>query len=113
MKIHRCLKCMTPLPEDTQICPVCGRVYGNWAWETIALKPGTILDGKYLVGEMLGRGGFGITYLGFDLLLEQKVAIKEYFPLSAGLVTRENGSTVVWSTTMLEKPARSRALAAS
>lgn len=103
MRIHRCLKCMTPLPEGIQTCPVCGRVYGNWAWESIALRPGTILDGKYLVGEMLGRGGFGITYLGFDLLLEQKVAIKEYFPLSAGLVTRENGSTVVWHTTMLEK----------
>ena len=42
--------------------------YGSVKAESFALKPGTILDGKYLVGEMLGQGGFGITYIGFCLL---------------------------------------------
>ena len=85
------------------VCPECGRAYGRANAESFALKPGTILDGKYLVGEMLGQGGFGITYIGFDLLLEQKVAIKEYYPMSTGMVSRDGHSTVVWSSVMMGK----------
>ena len=94
---------MHELAADQKFCPECGRPYGSVNTESFALKPGTILDGKYLVGEMLGQGGFGITYIGFDLLLEQKVAIKEYFPMSTGMVSRENRSMVVWSNAMMGK----------
>ena len=103
MEVRRCMKCMHELAADQKFCPECGRPYGSVNTESFALKPGTILDGKYLVGEMLGQGGFGITYIGFDLLLEQKVAIKEYFPMSTGMVSRENRSMVVWSTAMMGK----------
>ena len=45
------------------------------------LHTGTHLcDGMYEIGEMMGRGGFGITYSGRDLLLGRRVAIKECFP---------------------------------
>ena len=94
---------MHPLTAGETVCPECGRAYGSVNAESFALKPGTILEGKYLVGEMLGQGGFGITYIGFDLLLEQKVAIKEYYPMSTGMVSREGHSTVVWSSAMMGK----------
>ena len=103
MEIRRCMKCMHALAAGEIFCSECGRPYGSVETEPFALKPGTILDGKYLVGEMLGQGGFGITYIGFDLLLEQKVAIKEYFPMSTGMVSRENSTTVVWSSAVMQK----------
>ena len=103
MEVRRCMKCMHDLSGGIAYCPECGRAYGSVHAEPFALKPGTILNGKYLMGEMLGQGGFGITYIGLDLLLQQKVAIKEYFPTCTGMVSRENRSTVVWSSAMMGK----------
>lgn len=59
------------------------------------LKQGNILNKKYRIEKTLGEGGFGITYLAVDTLLELPVAIKEYYP--AGYVTRETaaGNTVM------------------
>lgn len=66
-------------------CPHCG-FNENEEMPYLALPLGTILNGRYLVGKVLGIGGFGITYLGYDLTLEIKVAIKEYMP--SALATR-------------------------
>lgn len=53
-----------------------------------------MLSGRYFIGNALGEGGFGITYIGFDTRLEMKVAVKEFFP--SGFVTRyvKDSSTV-------------------
>ena len=54
----------------------------------LALPLGTIVNGRYMLEKVLGIGGFGITYLAYDLTLEIKVAIKEYMP--SGIATRNN-----------------------
>lgn len=73
-------------------CPHCG--YDDSEEQPfLALPRGTILNGRYMAGRVLGVGGFGITYLGYDLVLEIRVAIKEYMP--SGMATRyKDGYTV-------------------
>ena len=45
------------------------------------LQPGTFLQGdKYRIIDVLGQGGFGITYLAEQVMAERKVCIKEFFP---------------------------------
>lgn len=61
-------------------CPVCGLTQSSYTPAPHHLPPGTVLMDRYLIGRALGEGGFGITYIGRDLRLEVKVAIKEYFP---------------------------------
>ena len=74
------------LTNGVSPCPECHHYKAEPRKDIQALPPGTILDGKYILGMVLGRGGFGITYLAYDLNLGQKIAIKEYFPSS--LVSR-------------------------
>ena len=81
-----CLGCMAEKGE-AKVCPTCGYEEGTPPVSPLHLKPGTVLNRKYLIGRALGHGGFGITYLGLDLNLRVKLAIKEYFP--TGLVTRD------------------------
>lgn len=83
MKMNRCLNCMESF-EGGHICPHCGFDNAGYQAAPYSLRPNSILHGKYLMGRMLGQGGFGITYVGFDLSLEVKVAIKEYFPMNQG-----------------------------
>ena len=47
------------------------------------LKPGTVLQNRYLIGRVLGEGGFGITYIGLDKVLTKRVAVKEFYPAGA------------------------------
>ena len=75
--MRRCLGCMKM--TDQPVCPHCGYP-ADAANEPHQLPAGTMLRGQYLVGRVLGQGGFGITYLGWDQDLERLVAIKEFFP---------------------------------
>lgn len=77
---RRCLGCMELYGDEFSICPHCGYVVGTSTEEPIHMAPGTILHDRYIVGKVLGFGGFGVTYIAWDGRLEQKVAIKEYLP---------------------------------
>ena len=82
-----CGYCNTPLHDNEIVCSFCGREQ-QLMIPPHHLLPGTVLNGKYLIGQALGEGGFGITYVGTDTKLELKVAIKEYYP--SGFANRSN-----------------------
>lgn len=75
----RCLSCMTPLP-GASACPACGVQSGSEPDNPLYLPAGCLLNNRYLIGRMIGVGGFGIVYLAWDNNLDIKVAIKEYLP---------------------------------
>ncbi len=86
MQFDICPGCMGKLSAPGP-CPKCGFDAAAYQPKPHQLAPCTILNGKYLIGRVLGQGGFGITYIGRDMTLELTVAIKEYFP--AGFVSRD------------------------
>lgn len=91
---ERCMGCMALVPpyDDAVACPHCGFVEaaGGTDGDTDeALPLRTLLNNRYLIGRAIGAGGFGITYIAWDTLLENRVAIKEYFPADAAARSRE------------------------
>ena len=92
-RMVRCMGCMTPFDGDYQVCPHCGYVIGTRPKEAYHLVPGTQLHRKYTVGRVIGYGGFGVTYIGYDDLMQRKVAIKEYLP--GEFSTRAAGTAAV------------------
>lgn len=90
----RCCNCFELYEEIGGLCPHCGYSVGDKAEEAYFLQPGTQLcKNKYIIGEKVGQGGFGIIYKAWDTNLQRVVAIKEFFPLS--MVTRSEGQTEV------------------
>ncbi len=103
MEIYRCVNCMGEIAKEEKVCHHCGYDTAGHVQPVNALRAETILNGRYLVGRVLGQGGFGITYVGYDLTLGIKVAIKEYFP--GGFAGRDGqlSSSLQWSFTNSER----------
>ena len=77
--MSKCMGCMKEKGES-EVCPHCGYVSPKEQENAAYLPEGTILQDRYLLGRVLGQGGFGITYIGYDNTLDARVAIKEYYP---------------------------------
>ena len=76
-----CYNCFQEIDEAEKVCPHCGYDHEENAEKyPMALKAGSVLNGQYILGRVLGQGGFGITYLALDYNLGMKLAIKEYLP---------------------------------
>ena len=89
---RRCMGCMREKPAG-EVCPACGWRDGTPPASLLELAPGTNINGLYLLGRVVGEGGFGITYIGWDVTNARRVAVKEYFPRTAA--TRTTGSSLV------------------
>lgn len=90
----RCFYCMEEYDENLDvICPYCGNDIVAPDSDSYCLSAGTLLNQRYVLGRVLGDGGFGITYIGYDKALKRKVAIKEFFPNEC--VTRQKNETAV------------------
>ena len=90
---HLCYNCFSQRENLEGPCPYCGfDLEENAKKFPVALRAGTLLNDRYIVGRVLGQGGFGITYLAFDTQLQTKVAVKEYMPND--IATRIEGATV-------------------
>ena len=77
MSQRRCMNCMSI--TSNYICEHCGMPSSRQN-QAHQLPVGTVLHGQYQVGRVLGQGGFGITYLGWDSYLDIPVAVKEFYP---------------------------------
>lgn len=76
----RCMGCMGEYDEGLAKCPLCGYERESEAKEAYHLPPGSVIGDRYMLGRVLGFGGFGVTYIGFDETLGIRVAVKEYLP---------------------------------
>ena len=84
-----CYGCVSVLNEPGIVCPNCG-------WDNAVRKDQwgrlpamTLKDGRFFIGKPLGSGGFGVTYLGRDMLAgefeDPRRAIKELFPMGMAI----------------------------
>lgn len=83
---RRCANCFSDIRSEP--CPKCGYSRSTAVSDTEVLPRGTKLAGKYIVGGVIGRGGFGITYLAFDIKANKILAVKEYFPINIAVRER-------------------------
>ena len=88
-----CPGCLKEIAGPKGPCPVCGFDAAAYLPEEEALPLYSLAGGRYRVGAVIGRGGFGITYAAMDLKLQKRVALKELY--IRGVTGREPGGGAV------------------
>jgi predicted Ser/Thr protein kinase len=78
-----CVHCHTPLPDNSRYCFACGADVSGGAGpastsnvEVLQQRLQRLIEGKYEIIRLLGKGGMGAVFLAHDLTLEREVAIK-------------------------------------
>lgn len=92
---YYCSKCMRTVDNDSQVCPHCGYAPSPLVADSQHLAEGTFLKDRYLIGAVIGAGGFGVTYAAWDENLSVPVAIKEYFPVKYAHRNTEESDAIV------------------
>lgn len=85
-----CANCFSAVDINEQICPYCGFDCSVKEYHSYALAGGTLLNERYVIGKVIGTGGFGITYLGYDTQCEKVIAVKEYYPHGIAVRSDDN-----------------------
>lgn len=84
--MNLCMHCMQG-DISSGVCPHCGKPASDMhSRDPLALPLRYLLHQRYMIGDVLGKGGFGITYIAWDTKLNLRVAVKELFP--SGIVHR-------------------------
>ena len=70
---------MQEIDSAEERCPHCKKAVWEYGWKPGWIKPYTVLQERYMIGQALGEGAFGVTYLAYDDKEKKAVAIKAYF----------------------------------
>lgn len=87
-----CESCFAEIGEG--LCTECGFDPAEYDPDPMVLPMGIKLADKIIIGRVMGKGGFGVTYLGYDTRMEKAIAVKEYYP--NGMVYRSPGTADVF-----------------
>lgn len=89
--VQFCPGCLRDTEFENGVCAKCGFDMNGYTVMPHHLVPGTLVKQRYKIGRVLGEGGFGITYIGIDTVLNLKVAIKEFY--MSGYVNRNHDAS--------------------
>ena len=103
-----CPFCIGELPPAATVCPHCGKILEGCN-PAGCLPVGTVLAGRYTVGEMCSLDGEGVLYSGVENLGAFRVTIKEYLPVTLSaergadcILRPKQGSEVLFKTTRMD-----------
>lgn len=77
--VNLCPNCFAKR-QNTDCCPFCHYRYNDLPDDNASLRQMTVLNHRYIIGRVLGVGGFGVTYLALNNETGEKCAVKEFMP---------------------------------
>lgn len=93
----KCMKCMEEYGQE-EFCPYCGRKRDASSVYADQIPEETILHRRFIIGEAIRKDRIGFLYIAWDALLEQKVYIREWFPVNLAVRNQEQVETEINQT---------------